>query len=76
MGLKRVGLLGLRPTMEGEFYPEAFSKMGIGLVVPSAEDREYVHDKYLKRAGARKFSGGDAGRHSCCHWPNEATAGY
>jgi aspartate racemase len=47
MGLKRVGLLGLRPTMEGEFYPQAFSKTGITLVVPSAEDREYVHDRYL-----------------------------
>jgi aspartate racemase len=47
MGLKRVGLLGLRPTMEGTFYPETFATAGIALVVPSEEDREYVHDKYL-----------------------------
>jgi aspartate racemase len=47
MGLKRVGLLGLRPTMEGTFYPEAFARAGIRLVVPPEEAREYVHDKYL-----------------------------
>jgi len=47
MGLKRVGLLGLRPTMEGVFYPEVFAAAGITLVVPSQDDREYVHDKYL-----------------------------
>jgi aspartate racemase len=47
MGLKRLGLFGLRSTMEGNFYPEVFSKAGIALVVPTAEEREYVHDKYM-----------------------------
>lgn len=47
MGLKRVGLLGLRPTMEGTFYPEAFARARITLLVPPEEDRRYVHDKYL-----------------------------
>lgn len=47
MGLNKLGLFGLRSTMEGSFYPEAFSKAGIALVVPAAEEREYVHDKYM-----------------------------
>jgi len=47
MGLKKLGLLGLRSTMEGGFYPAAFSKAGITLLAPSDDDRSYVHDKYL-----------------------------
>jgi aspartate racemase len=47
MGLKKLGLLGLRSTMEAGFYPAAFSKAGITLVPPSDDDRNYVHDKYL-----------------------------
>jgi len=47
MGLKKVGLFGLRSTMQGQFYPDVFSKAGITLVVPTEEEREYVHDKYM-----------------------------
>jgi aspartate racemase len=47
MGLKKLGLLGLRTTMEGKFYPEVFSRSKIALLAPEPEDREYVHDKYM-----------------------------
>jgi aspartate racemase len=47
MGLNKLGLLGLRSTMEAGFYPAAFSKAGITLISPSDDDRSYVHDKYL-----------------------------
>src|SRR4051812_45623088 len=47
MGLKKLGLLGLRSTMEAGFYPAAFSKAGITLISPSDDDRSYVHDRYL-----------------------------
>jgi aspartate racemase len=47
MGLKKLGLMGLRTTMEGKFYPETFSRSKITLVAPAAEEREYVHDKYM-----------------------------
>ena len=46
-GLRRVGLLGARFTMEGEFYPRVFRRRGITVVVPDANDRTYVHDRYF-----------------------------
>lgn len=45
-GLKCVGLLGTRFTMEGRFYADVFTKHGINIVVPAADEREYIHDKY------------------------------
>ena len=47
LGLTRVGLLGTRFTMEGRFYPEVFARRGISIAVPVAEDRVYVHEKYM-----------------------------
>jgi len=47
MVLKKLGLFGLRSTMQGHFYPDVFSKAGIALVVPADEEREYVHEKYM-----------------------------
>ena len=47
LGLKRPGLLGTRFTMQGNFYPDVFSRHGIELVVPLPDDRNYVHDKYM-----------------------------
>lgn len=46
-GLRRVGLLGARFTMEGDFYPRVFGRRGISVVAPGAEDRDYVHDRYF-----------------------------
>lgn len=43
-GLKRVGLLGTRFTMEEGFYKNRLEKRyGIETIVPEAEDREVVH---------------------------------
>ncbi len=42
-GLRRVGLLGTRFTMQGRFYDEAFSKAGIEVVTPGADDQTFVH---------------------------------
>lgn len=46
-GMKRVGLLGTRFTMQGRFYGDVFDRAGITLITPSAEEQDYVHDKYL-----------------------------
>jgi aspartate racemase len=45
-GLKRVGLLGTRFTMEGRFYADVFAKHGIDIVAPTADEQAYIHDKY------------------------------
>jgi aspartate racemase len=47
LGLKKVGLLGTRFTMQGRFYPEVFSKAGITLAVPQQNEQDYIHDKYM-----------------------------
>ncbi len=47
LGMKRVGLFGTRFTMQGNFYPEVFSKQGIKMIVPEPDDQEYIHDKYM-----------------------------
>src|SRR5262245_25260192 len=47
LGLKKLLLLGTRFTMQGRFYPKVFSRAGIELVVPNAEDRDYIHEKYM-----------------------------
>lgn len=41
-GLRRVGVLGTRFTMDGPVYRDALGPMGIETVVPDADDRETV----------------------------------
>jgi aspartate racemase len=55
MGVRRVGLLGTRFTMEGRFYSEAFARFGIAVHPPTAEDRDYVHAKYMGELVAGEF---------------------
>jgi aspartate racemase len=47
LGLRKMGLLGTRFTMQGRFYPDVFSKAGIKLVVPSPEEQDCIHEKYM-----------------------------
>jgi aspartate racemase len=46
-GLRQLGLLGTRYTMDARFYPDGLARAGIGMVLPSLEDREFVHEKYM-----------------------------
>src|SRR5713101_7620583 len=45
--LKKIALFGTRFTMQGRFYKDVFSKAGIKLVVPEADEQAYIHDKYM-----------------------------
>lgn len=47
LGLRRLGLFGVRFTMQGRFYPDVFSKAGIALVVPAESEQVYIHDIYM-----------------------------
>jgi len=42
-GVKQVGLLGTRFTMEEDFYRGRLEQQGIGVLVPEAAEREIVH---------------------------------
>jgi aspartate racemase len=46
-GLRRLGLLGTRYTMGARFYPEGLAPANIRLVLPSPDDQDYVHEKYM-----------------------------
>jgi aspartate racemase len=46
-GLRRVGLIGTRFTMQGRFYPDALARAGIAVALPSEAEQAYVHDKYM-----------------------------
>jgi aspartate racemase len=47
LGLRQVGLIGTRFTMDATFYSDVFARNGISVVVPPAGDRSYVHEKYI-----------------------------
>ncbi|EEG76029.1 aspartate/glutamate racemase family protein [Dethiobacter alkaliphilus] len=42
--IKKVGLLGTRPTMEQDFYTKTLQQNGIQVVIPSHTDREITHN--------------------------------
>ncbi|MCU1265862.1 MAG: aspartate racemase [Acidobacteria bacterium] len=47
-GLRRLALLGTRFTMRGRFYPEVFSRKGITICLPEADEQNYIHEKYMR----------------------------
>jgi aspartate racemase len=46
-GMKKVGLLGTRFTMQARFYPEVFARADLTIVVPNQDEQSYIHEKYL-----------------------------
>lgn len=55
LGLTKLGLFGTRFTMQGRFYPDVFSREGVGLTVPTTEEQDYIHDKYINELIPGKF---------------------
>jgi aspartate racemase len=46
--IKKVGLLGTRPTMEQDFYRNRLEERGLEVIIPDQKDREIVHDIIFK----------------------------
>ncbi|MDQ6771259.1 MAG: amino acid racemase [Gemmatimonadota bacterium] len=46
-GLRRLGLFGTRFTMEGAFYPTVVSRRGMAIARPNAEERTWIHGRYI-----------------------------
>ncbi len=53
--LKRLALFGTRYTMQANFYPKVFAREGIELLVPEANDQDYIHHKYMNELVPGKF---------------------
>ncbi len=54
-GMRKVGLLGTKFTMQAAFYPAVFSREGIALVTPTADEQAYIHEKYVGELLLGKF---------------------
>ena len=48
-GFQRVALLGTRFTMEASFYPDVMTRRGLSLITPTADERTWVHDRYVNQ---------------------------
>lgn len=46
-GLRRLGLLGTRFTMEAPFYPAVCARHGIDVVRPNDSERPWIHERYV-----------------------------
>ena len=46
-GMRRVGLLGTRFTMEAPFYPDVFARHGVTVVTPDDAERSWIHERYV-----------------------------
>jgi aspartate racemase len=53
--LSNLGLFGTRFTMQGRFYPDVFTREGVELTVPTADEQDYIHDKYINELIPGKF---------------------
>ncbi|NLD35813.1 MAG: amino acid racemase [Desulfatiglans sp.] len=45
MGLKNIGLMGTKLTMEADFYKKPFISKGMSIVVPSEEEQNIIHHR-------------------------------
>ena len=48
-GLRRLGLLGTRFTMEAPFYPDVFARHGITVIAPKDVERLWLHERYVNQ---------------------------
>lgn len=45
LGLKRLGLLGTKFTMQADFFQQPFQAQGMTVVVPLSEEQQFIHEK-------------------------------
>lgn len=45
MGLRNIGLLGTKLTMESDFYKTPFLRYGMKIVVPKVEEQKLIHNR-------------------------------
>ncbi len=46
-GFNNVGLLGVKATMEGDFYKNKLNALGIDLLIPNNIERDNIHNKII-----------------------------
>jgi len=48
LGLKKIGLIGTKFTMEQDFFKTPFTSRGIEIVVPTGSEQQYIHQKIVE----------------------------
>jgi len=56
LGLRAVALFGTKFTMQAGFYDAVLSPRGVQVILPSEEEQNYIHDKYMNELLANIFS--------------------
>ncbi len=56
MGLKNIGLLGTKFTMQSNFFGSRFAEEGISVVVPSIDEQAFIHDRLINEIELGIFS--------------------
>lgn len=54
-GLKRVAILGVRKTMESDFYPTIFAENGLETIIPNEAEKTFVHDSIYQELVRNRF---------------------
>ncbi|MET4359199.1 aspartate racemase [Bradyrhizobium sp. RT9b] len=54
-GLKRVAVLGVRKTMECDFYPKIFAQNGLDTIIPDEPQRSVIHDSIYQELVHNRF---------------------
>jgi aspartate racemase len=54
-GLKKIGLLGTRFTMEQDFFRDKLTEKGIEVVIPNEKDRDFIHYTIFEELGRNVF---------------------
>ena len=54
-GLKKVGLLGTKYTMELDFYKEKLAEQSIETIIPEENDREFIHHCIMNELVRNQF---------------------
>ena len=61
-GLRRLGLLGTRFTMEAPFYATVCERFGLAVVAPKDAERAWVHERYIEELLKGEFRDETRGR--------------
>ncbi len=57
-GLARVAILGVRKTMDSEFYPSVLARHGIAALIPEEDEKRFVHDSIYDELVQNRFLDG------------------
>ncbi len=54
-GLKSAAILGVRKTMEEDFYPSIFAESGLNAVIPSEDEKRFIHESIYEELVKNRF---------------------